>query len=368
MSFSGSAAIVGLGATDYTLYSGKSGTSLAAEAIARALDDAGLVPSDVDGINHYVTDGSTSAAELVATLGIPNMAYNSAAGWGGAAGPAILGHAAAAIASGLASTVVCYRSQPNGPDGLAAPGSAGPPGRNRVLGGEFLAPFGFGNEHNCNALHIQRHMSLYGTTAEQLGEIAVTLRHHASLNPKALIRKPIHPRRLPRLALRDRASARPRHQRVAPHRRCGGGGRYQRRAGPRPPRRGGVHPGREPGHGAGAAGLLWAARPDPLLSRLRRSQGVRAGGPVARGRRRRRALRPQYRAGGCCSSRTTASARRARAGPTPPRERFGWAAASPSPPTAAPIRRATCSRLGTWSSPSSSFGARRESARSRARM
>ena len=191
MSLSRAAAIVGLGATAYTRYSGRGGTSLATEAITRALEDAGLRPADVDGMAHYVTDTSTSVAELVTTLGIPNLSFTSAAGWGGAAGPAIVAHAASAIVAGMADTVVCYRAQPNTPEGGIAPGSAGPPGRNRVLGGEFLAPFGFGNEHNVNALHMRRHIALYGTKEEHLGAIAVTLRHNASLNPQALIREPI---------------------------------------------------------------------------------------------------------------------------------------------------------------------------------
>ena len=37
----------------------------------------------------------------------------------------------------------------------------------------------------------QRHMHLYGTTSEQLAEIAVTMRRHAGLNPEALFRDPI---------------------------------------------------------------------------------------------------------------------------------------------------------------------------------
>ena len=59
MGLSKATAIVGLGTTEYTRYSsGRSGTALAAEAIQRALDDAGLRPQDIDGIAHYVTDTS----------------------------------------------------------------------------------------------------------------------------------------------------------------------------------------------------------------------------------------------------------------------------------------------------------------------
>ena len=41
------------------------------------------------------------------------------------------------------------------------------------------------------ALVAQRHMQRYGTTSEQLAEIAVTMRRHASLNPAAKMRTPI---------------------------------------------------------------------------------------------------------------------------------------------------------------------------------
>ena len=49
MSLSGKAAIVGIGATDFSKNSGRSELRLAAEAVLDALDDAGLTPADVDG-------------------------------------------------------------------------------------------------------------------------------------------------------------------------------------------------------------------------------------------------------------------------------------------------------------------------------
>src|SRR5207247_1239609 len=61
-------AIAGVGQTAYSLYSGRNGFSLAAEAIGLALADAGLTPRDVDGMAHYTTDISTSAAELYLPL------------------------------------------------------------------------------------------------------------------------------------------------------------------------------------------------------------------------------------------------------------------------------------------------------------
>ena len=56
---------------------------------------------------------------------------------------------------------------------------------------DFLAPYGFFNIAGPAALAFQRHQHLYGTTERQLGEIAVTAREHARLNPAAIFRKPL---------------------------------------------------------------------------------------------------------------------------------------------------------------------------------
>jgi acetyl-CoA acetyltransferase len=63
-------------------------------------------------------------------------------------------------------------------------------GGGRDAGGAFVSPYGM-TTVGSYALVAQRHMHLYGTRPEQLAEIAATVRHHASLNPEAKMRKPI---------------------------------------------------------------------------------------------------------------------------------------------------------------------------------
>ena len=50
------AAIVGIGSTEFSKDSGRSELALAAEAVKRALDDAGLKPADVDGLVTFTID------------------------------------------------------------------------------------------------------------------------------------------------------------------------------------------------------------------------------------------------------------------------------------------------------------------------
>jgi acetyl-CoA acetyltransferase len=52
----------------------------------------------------------------------------------------------------------------------------------------FQAPFGMGAPTTSYSQVAQRHMYEYGTTSEQLAEIAVAMRYHASMNPEAKYR------------------------------------------------------------------------------------------------------------------------------------------------------------------------------------
>ena len=102
------ALVVGVGETAYCQGTDRSEWELAVEAVGRALADAGLAASDVDGLVRYSYD-EVDEAMLVRSLGL-RLGYYSQTGYGGLGAPAVLGHAYAAIASGLARVVVCYRS------------------------------------------------------------------------------------------------------------------------------------------------------------------------------------------------------------------------------------------------------------------
>ena len=109
MSVSGAAAIVGIGATEFSKESGRSELRLAAEAVRDALTDAGLEPSDVDGLVSFTMDTNTEIA-VARELGIPELSFFSRVHYGGGAACATVQQAAMAVATGMAEVVVCYRA------------------------------------------------------------------------------------------------------------------------------------------------------------------------------------------------------------------------------------------------------------------
>ena len=103
------AAIAGIGATEFSKDSGRSELRLAAEAVRAALADAALRPSDVDGLVTFTMDSNAEIA-VARELGIPGLTFFSQIGYGGGAACATVHQAAMAIATGAASVVVCYRA------------------------------------------------------------------------------------------------------------------------------------------------------------------------------------------------------------------------------------------------------------------
>lgn len=71
---SGQAAIVGIGATDFSKNSGRSELRLAAEAVLDALADAGLSPTDVDGLTTFTMDTNTEIA-VARAAGIGELTF-----------------------------------------------------------------------------------------------------------------------------------------------------------------------------------------------------------------------------------------------------------------------------------------------------
>jgi len=181
------AAIAGIGETEYSKESGRTELSLACEAIKKAADDAGIPIDDIDGLVRFDLDAVDEVA-LTSHLGIKNLRWMSRTGYGGTGGNAVVVHAAAAITAGLANTIVCYRAL-NGRSGHRY-GQAAP--LTQVAGVEaFQMPWGMMTPAQIWGQFARRHMTEYGTTSEQFGAVAVALRRHGSLNPRAMMRKPI---------------------------------------------------------------------------------------------------------------------------------------------------------------------------------
>ncbi len=186
---SGKGAIVGLGMTEMTREYTKSAAGLAAEAIRLAIDDAGLLKEDIDGllINAGVTQGISTG--LQRALGMRDLRLvNHMNGQGSTAGQMVQ-FATMAIEAEMASAVVCvFADSPLRPGMSAgaayAGGAAGGPTGLRELGRSY----GFFGTNLSYALAARRHMGLYGTTNDHFGAVAVSNRKWATMNPAAMQR------------------------------------------------------------------------------------------------------------------------------------------------------------------------------------
>lgn len=186
-------AIVGIGATEFSKESGRSELRLACEAVRAALADAGLNPSDVDGLVRFGMDTNDEIA-LSRELGMGELSFFSRIGYGGGAACAIVQQAVLAVSSGVADVVVCYRAfnERSGrrfgqvaTDAVAAPSSAG-------LDNGWHYPFGIATPAATVAMVARRYMHEYGATSEDFGRIAVIDRANAARNPNAwFYEKPI---------------------------------------------------------------------------------------------------------------------------------------------------------------------------------
>ncbi len=188
-SLRGQAAIVGVcDAVSPTGELDQHGRALEAAMVKAALDDAGLTLADVDGVCHPM-----SAVTFAEYLGV-HPTFLDSTNTGGSSFEVHVEHAAAAIAAGLADVVVSvYASTPRRD---RKQGRQRPFPRGRGFGGadpmlEWELPYGMRMPMGPYALAASRHMAQYGTTSEQLAEIAVSTRAWAALNPRARYRTPI---------------------------------------------------------------------------------------------------------------------------------------------------------------------------------
>jgi acetyl-CoA acetyltransferase len=179
MSSNAIAAIAGVAESDLGI-TDKTSLQLHAQAILGALDDAGLKLRDVDGL---ATTGISRfpVTQLAEYLGIhPRWMDGTFAG--GSSYEIFASHGARAISAGLCEVVVM------------SSGSNQRSARTRRLGGavephlpeaQFEVPYGPLNPISLYAMAAQRHMHEYGTTSQQLAEVAIAAREWARLNPKA---------------------------------------------------------------------------------------------------------------------------------------------------------------------------------------
>ena len=182
----GKASIVGIGATEFSKDSGRSEMSLASEAVAAAIADAGLQPSDVDGMVTYSTDNNPDI-EIARHVGIGSLRHFSRVHYGGGAACGTIVMAAMAVATGVADVVVCYRAFNERSGRRFGAGVQDLPNAATAERAMFswTTPFGLLTPASWVAMVARRYMHLYGATSEDFGRVAVAGRRHAANNPAA---------------------------------------------------------------------------------------------------------------------------------------------------------------------------------------
>jgi acetyl-CoA acetyltransferase len=187
-SFAGKAAIVGIGQTEFSRQAGRTELQLACEAVTAALGDAGLTPSDVDGLVSYTVD-PVEETELVRSVGIAEVAYSSRIPYGGGGSMGVLLHAASAVASGAAEVVVAYRAirARSGATRFGGAKVAPSPtsGHAGTTAMQWCMPFGVLTPASWMALNSTRYMHEFGVRSEDIGRAVVQLRAYALTNPAA---------------------------------------------------------------------------------------------------------------------------------------------------------------------------------------
>ena len=185
-SLAGKAAIVGIGATEFSKNSGRSELRLAVEAIGHALDDAGLCAADVDGLTTFTYD-TNPEIQVAAAMGMGDLTFFSRVHYGGGAACAIVQQAALAVAGGVADVVVCYRAF-NERSGLrygSGQMSDMQAGTTEGTRYSWVSPYGLRTPAGWVAMFAQRYLHTFGATTEAFGHVAVGARRHAATNPAA---------------------------------------------------------------------------------------------------------------------------------------------------------------------------------------
>ena len=185
MEIGSNTAVVGIGATEFSKDSGRSEMQLAAEACRSAMADAGLKPTDIDGMITYGADPNDENRLLV-NLGVPKLRIRARTPGGGGGTGATMQLAASAVASGAADAVLVYRAfnersggrfgQPQG-DRVGA----------RAMSTEmsFSLPFAVDTPAKMYSLWYQRYMHTHGVTNEDFALYSVIARANAATNPAA---------------------------------------------------------------------------------------------------------------------------------------------------------------------------------------
>ncbi len=191
--FAGQVAVAGIGATEFSKASGRSELRLATEAVDAALRDAGIEPSEVQGMVTYSADTNPDI-DIARALGMGELTFFSRVHYGGGATLGVMQQAALAVWSGVADTVVIYRAFNERSGNRFGGGIQNRPVNPSAENAQFswYSPTGFLTPASWAAMFARRYMHATGATSEAMGWIALADRTHAATNPKAwFYEKPI---------------------------------------------------------------------------------------------------------------------------------------------------------------------------------
>lgn len=185
-------AIVGTATSDLGR-TGMDSLALLEQAMRRAIDDAGLKVSDIDGIvSRGPDDIYTHHQRMGARLGL-DVRFSTSLDNGGASQILAVALACMAIEAGLATTVITGygRNSWTRTHANEAKRTKMELTPDDQLPKEFAPEYGYYGAPATHAFGARRHMYEYGTTREQFGSVAITFREHALRNPNAVMKKPL---------------------------------------------------------------------------------------------------------------------------------------------------------------------------------
>jgi len=175
-------AIVGIAETPFAKKLEASECQLGSEAIVAACQDAGIDPSEIDGMASYTME-TTSEVDIAKNIGAGEVTFFAQVGYGGGAGPGTLGLLAMAVATGQCKVGVAWRSRKRGSGQRPWAGTYVAPS----VGSTWTRPWGLLRPVDEIGMLTRRYMHQHGATRDHLANVALSIRKHANNNPKAIM-------------------------------------------------------------------------------------------------------------------------------------------------------------------------------------
>ena len=175
-------AIVGIAETPFAKKLEASECQLGSEAIVAACQDAGIDPSEIDGMASYTME-TTSEVDIAKNVGAGEVTFFAQVGYGGGAGPGTLALLAMAVATGQCKVGVAWRARKRGSGQRPWAGAQMAPS----VPATWTRPWGLLRPADEIAMLTRRYMHQYGATRDHLANVALAVRKHANNNPKAIM-------------------------------------------------------------------------------------------------------------------------------------------------------------------------------------